>query len=277
MQCNSPIRLSEGDAKGTFVPCGKCIPCLQTRRNDWSTRLQLELEDASDAHFLTLTYHDDYIPYTEEGLPSLDKEDIKLFFKRLRYKCKGFKYFLVGEYGGKYYRPHYHFIIFNTGLSQDDCLNTISQAWCLPYSFQPIGMVHIGTATVASIHYTTKYMLDKAVTRYEDEYNVIPSFTMCSKGIGKSYIEKNWDFHKADYKRQYIPMRGNIKARMPRYIKDKIYTTGEKEAFGHFIINKQDEKDRKDNFRDYRIRPAKAVRHDEITKKRHLINSKNKL
>ena len=42
------------------VPCGKCAACMQRKRSEWSVRLQNELQYASSAAFITLTYSDEY-------------------------------------------------------------------------------------------------------------------------------------------------------------------------------------------------------------------------
>ena len=61
-QCISPIRLKTPDKPKPFrdVPCGKCAACMQRKRSEWSVRLQNELQYASSAAFITLTYSDEY-------------------------------------------------------------------------------------------------------------------------------------------------------------------------------------------------------------------------
>ena len=61
-QCISPIRLKTPDKPKPFrdVPCGKCAACMQRKRFEWSVRLQNELQYASSAAFITLTYSDEY-------------------------------------------------------------------------------------------------------------------------------------------------------------------------------------------------------------------------
>lgn len=60
--CLKPISLTKTKVS---VPCGRCFNCLQRKRSHWSIRMQKELETAENATFLTLTYDDDNLPYTE--------------------------------------------------------------------------------------------------------------------------------------------------------------------------------------------------------------------
>ena len=100
------------------VPCGRCLECLKDRVNSWFFRLYNEQKNAKTALFITLTYDDEHLSYTDNGSMCLNYKDTQLFWKRLRKaQPKGdpkIRYFLVGEYGSKTHRPHYHAILFNT-------------------------------------------------------------------------------------------------------------------------------------------------------------------
>lgn len=134
------------------VPCGKCVQCLQRKRSDITFRLSQELKHCSDAYFVTLTYSPkakysrrrlEYYPVMLEverdgykfGLLSVDH--VQKFLKRFRKHAskhyqtlkENFKYFVVGEYGSKNHRPHYHLILLNTGLSFTDVNNLVRMSW----------------------------------------------------------------------------------------------------------------------------------------------------
>lgn len=47
------------------VPCGKCVVCLRKRKSDYAARLQREVKNASNMHFVTLTYNNMHIPICE--------------------------------------------------------------------------------------------------------------------------------------------------------------------------------------------------------------------
>ena len=102
-----------GNSKGLLetFPCGKCLPCRITRRQEWTARLLLEMKTSYAIWFITLTYQEPRLP----RLGSLRKKELQGFLKRLR-KNTGlkFRYFAAGEYG-KNGRAHYHLLVFADG------------------------------------------------------------------------------------------------------------------------------------------------------------------
>lgn len=113
---------------------------------------------------------------------SLAKRDVQLFFKRLRKsqpEGTSIKYYTVGEYGGKTFRPHYHAIVFNAAI------NTIQDAW-------QMGTVHYGTVSGASIGYTLKYMAKISRIPLHSNDDRVPEFALMSKGLGEAYLKKKW-------------------------------------------------------------------------------------
>ena len=127
------------DGRKEFVPCGKCNFCLESRRAEWSFRLRQELKVSTSAHFLTLTYEDQKLPRTADGLGTLLKSDLQKFFKRLRKESVNkLRYYAVGEYGTNTERPHYHALLFN--CENKVLEETLVTVWSL-------GQVQIGTVT----------------------------------------------------------------------------------------------------------------------------------
>jgi len=191
-------------------------------RNQWAIRLEQELKHSKEAYFVTLTYHDDYIPLGDKNIPSLSKIDAKKLIKSLRKrtKKKGIKYFLVGEYGEKSFRPHYHVLLFNTGMSALATQKYLLESW-------QKGQIDIGTVTEASIRYCTKYMIQQ----YDVSEWVEPPFRLMSNGIGKGYIESRTlqSYHKRDLSRDFITKANGTKHSLPRYYKEKLYTKRERE------------------------------------------------
>lgn len=59
--CLNPIHVVD-DSKDVVVPCGKCAGCLLHKSNDWSFRLQDEIQHSKYSVFFTLTYNNDYLP-----------------------------------------------------------------------------------------------------------------------------------------------------------------------------------------------------------------------
>lgn len=233
MLCISPLSLPRPNGKGNkdriIVPCGKCASCLTNRRNDWSVRLKIEHKNSSSAFFITLTYdelnvkyneHVDYdtgeIRYTQTVL----KEDLQRYIKRIR-KYSECRYYAVGEYGTNTHRPHYHILLFNYDI---DYLHKLSDSW-------PYGHIQIGTVSDSSIMYTCKYHVNR--TEYPAHAN--PSFCLMSRrpGIGAVYGNKMYEYHEG-LDRNYYPDQNGIKRRLPRYLRDKLYSEQEREHLSTF-------------------------------------------
>jgi hypothetical protein len=89
--------------------CRKCLPCLITRRQEWTGRLLLEMRSSIYTYYVTLTYG----PHTLPSQNTLVKKDLQDYIKRLRFHIGSeLRYFACGEYGEKRGRPHYHILIF---------------------------------------------------------------------------------------------------------------------------------------------------------------------
>lgn len=213
MQCtNQKTIYVPGVSTPMNVPCGKCIPCLISKRMDWSLRLSEEHRVSKSAHFVTLTYDQKHIRTDR----SLCKRDLQLYLKRLRKKDESsrIRYYATGEYGSKSGRPHYHLLLFNSVETN------IRTAW-VDSGGKSIGTVHIGRVLPASIAYVTKYMIQK--DSYPDGMEK-PFATMSrAYGIGGHYLSDSMvEWHRAD-DRNYIIRPGNFKGRLPRFYRDKIW------------------------------------------------------
>jgi len=195
------------------VPCGKCIPCLISKRQEWVLRLEREHRVSKSAHFVTLTYDQKHLRTNH----SLDKRDLQLYLKRLRKKDESerIRYYAVGEYGSRSGRPHYHLILFN---SNED---NIRGAWVDVHGKQ-IGLVHVGQVSGASIAYVTKYVIQKGEPVAEGKER--PFATMSRRyGLGGHYLSDEmveWHRHNDA---NYVAVPDNGKARLPRFYRDKIW------------------------------------------------------
>lgn len=111
-------------------PCGHCYECLSRKRSDWSLRLQEQKKFTNVAYHAILTYNNENLPRTSNGLPNVSKRDCQLFLKRLRhvFPDRKLSYFLVSEYGTRTQRPHYHIILFNVPNLPNDLMVDILQS-----------------------------------------------------------------------------------------------------------------------------------------------------
>lgn len=212
-----PITIVQKEYGRTLsVPCGKCLRCRNRRASSWSFRLMQEEKSHFTAWFLTLTYAAENLPISKNGFMTLQKRDVQLFMKRLR-KAHApghkLKYYVCGEYGTKKKRPHYHMILFGASVEK------IQPAWNM-------GEIYYGTVTGASIGYTLKYMCKPAKPKKFARDDRNPEFSLMSKFLGINYVTENtkrWH-HQRLLERFYVNIEGGIKASMPRYYRDKIYS-----------------------------------------------------
>lgn len=223
--CISPLTLirevSTIDGNRTnVVPCGKCPECLRARANAWAFRIYQEMKHSSFPKFITLTYEN--APQTFNGLDTLHKKDFQDFMKRLRKATTNkLKYYACGEYGTETERPHYHLLLLNQPKLWTLDPKYIEKHW-------KHGQIHIGDANMKTIHYTLKYMMKgKTVgqTELDDRQNV---FSLMSKGMGIQYLTEAQKTYLTTNKHGFITLEGGIKAAMPKYYKDKIYTQSQK-------------------------------------------------
>ena len=206
------------------VPCGSCLPCRIKRIQDWTLRLMFELNYWDRAVFTTLTYSDDYIEKLRQpsGGYSLDKEDLTLFLKRLRYyHSDKIKYLACGEYGDLSGRPHYHLIIYGIGLSDrysPDNRSYLSDDMVIERSW-PYGMVNNGFVTINSCRYVVGYVAKKTLGNKSKEFygDLLPPFIRMSKGIGLKFFEDHLDY----FRKGFISFNGKD-INLPRYFYDRI-------------------------------------------------------
>jgi len=147
--------------------------------------------------------------------------------KRLRKhdQSKNIRFYAVGEYGSKTFRPHYHAIIFNVLDA-----NNYIKSW-------NYGRLSVDEVTTASIHYVTKYVINRFDHSND---NLLPPFALMSRnpGIGRNYVNKTARFHRKA--RKLSVMHDGVKIKMPRYIREKIFSKIEIEAM---ILERQNAAD----------------------------------
>lgn len=235
-QCITPFLVKQKLSNSQIpVPCNKCPACLARRVSAWSFRLMQEEKVCTNCFFLTLTYDTAKVPITKNGFMSLSKRDCQLFLKRLRkghwsnnYDGAPVKYYLVGEYGGKTRRPHYHCLIYNVKL------DLVQGAW-------NNGQIHYGKVSGASVGYTLKYM-NKPPFRHHVNDDRQPVFALMSKGLGKAYLTPRMcDYHRGDLLNNVCcVLEGGKKVSMPRYYKDKIYSDEDRLVISGYFKRKFD-------------------------------------
>lgn len=228
------------DKENILIPCGKCLGCRLDYSRKWADRMMLELETEKKGIFLTLTYDDDHIPFseTDDGKLSytLEKRDCQLFIKRLRkyYSDIRIRFFLAGEYGSQTFRPHYHCILFGICIDDvGDCvihgMNELNQPYYVSDKIAKIwknGFVLLSDVSWATCAYVARYVVKKATGVDKDIYLSIgkrPEFVLMSRrpGIGAKYFEEHKDCIDLSNINLSTP-DGGLKISIPKYYLKKI-------------------------------------------------------
>lgn len=208
MNCPYPIWVAPSGVS-VQVPCGKCLICLENKRNEWAFRLEREARSCKITRFVTLTYHDGVLPAA-----GVSKRHVQLWLKRLRKRLgERMRYYLVGEYGSKHGRPHYHALLFNCG---DDA--AVRSAWT--YRGRSLGIVDVRPVSTGRIRYITKYVIQR-VDHVGDRRK---PFALMSRayGIGGMYLtDEMVAWHRSGMKN--YAMDCAVRVRLPRFYKDKIW------------------------------------------------------
>ncbi len=221
--------------KSLSLPCGQCVGCRLERSRQWAIRCMHEAQMHTQNCFITLTYDDAHLPSDR----SLHYRDFQLFIKRLRKRYPGrrIRYYMAGEYGENFGRPHWHACIF--GLDFDDKkLWKRTSANSLLYRSEnlellwPFGYSSIGDVTFESAAYVARYIMKKVTGKNAAEHyqeidpdtgeitNRTPEFTKMSlkPGIGYEWYKQ---YTSDVYPHDYVVVRGK-KVKPPKYY-DKKY------------------------------------------------------
>ena len=165
--------------------------------------------------FLTLTYNPEHLPVNG----NLDYRAVTLFIKRLRkvlnstsYNGK-LKYYLCGEYGENFSRPHYHVILFGFNFTakirykgKENSVESLSPELYSSTFLTDLwdqGHCSIGNVSYQSCMYVAKYVTKKVTGRNKDSHyqrilddgeiiSVEPEQARMSRknAIGKEWIQK---------------------------------------------------------------------------------------
>lgn len=168
--CSNPSKLPNGQ----MFACRKCGLCRNRYIEDWVGRCIAESKTASATSVVTLTYGDSQ---WEEGDGSAEPAshyrdgrdisedqkiqarllayaDVQRYFKRLRKAKFEFKFFVVGEYGSKKGRAHWHVLFFwRDGFPKHPVrMNFRDPFWKHGWSFWDDGI------DANSVRYVCKYL-----------------------------------------------------------------------------------------------------------------------
>ncbi len=260
--------------KSLSLPCGQCVGCRLERSRQWAIRCMHEAQMHTQNCFITLTYDDAHLPSDR----SLHYRDFQLFIKRLRKRYPGrrIRYYMAGEYGENFGRPHWHACIF--GLDFDDKkLWKRTSANSLLYRSEnlellwPFGYSSIGEVTFESAAYVARYIMKKVTGKNAAEHyqeidpdtgeitNRTPEFTKMSlkPGIGYEWYKQ---YTSDVYPHDYVVVRGK-KVKPPKYY-DKKYKIDNPYEFDELLYIR--EKSAKLNYADNT--PERLLVKEQVTK-----------
>jgi hypothetical protein len=221
--------------KSLSLPCGQCIGCRLERSRQWAIRCMHEAQMHDQNCFITLTYDDAHLPSDR----SLHYRDFQLFIKRLRKRYPGrrIRYYMAGEYGENFGRPHWHACIFGLDFDDKKLWKRTSSNSLLYRSKElellwPFGYSSIGDVTFESAAYVARYIMKKVTGKNAAEHykeidpdtgeitNRKPEFTKMSlkPGIGYEWYKQ---YTTDVYPHDYVVVRGK-KVKPPKFY-DKKY------------------------------------------------------
>ncbi len=233
------------------LKCGQCSGCRLEHSRQWAMRMYHEASLWPQNSFITLTYDDDNVPSDR----SLDFDHWTLFAKRLRKKYAQYEYtswinpdtgrlnhtrkqthfirfYMAGEYGELFDRPHYHACLFNHDFPDKVPLKTENGITLFTSAeletLWPYGFSSVGTLTFDSAAYCARYVMKKINGELADDHYFdsstgvwrVPEGSRMSRGSG---IGSGWfdQYHGETYRDDYIIINGH-KVQPPQFY-DKKY------------------------------------------------------
>ena len=149
---------------GNRAACGQCTSCRINHKLRWMGRMALESKYAypgTPGSFITLTYKDEELP--KDG--SLDRTHLKKFIQKLKERVAPTeRYFAVGEYGTKFFRPHFHVIHFG-GFGNEAWNRIYESCWSTKRGMR--GFVQTSPANINRQSYVTGYVTKKLDGRHQ--------------------------------------------------------------------------------------------------------------
>ena len=220
MQCYKGIQV-----RGSLVPCGQCMNCRINAGRAWTSRMLMEQSMTQEVSwFVTLTYDEDHVPRTVEGVQTLRKREFQDWIRTTNRRAGPFRYYAVGEYGDDTMRPHYHMAIFpQPGRAGPIVTDHWDHGFTSAYDLS-----HTRARYLAN--YTTKKLTKDTDQRLEAGQE--PEFRSSSTrpGLGAAFVPVVVSHYRSGAGQAVLEERGDVERvvrfgqkvyPIPRYILDK--------------------------------------------------------
>lgn len=226
--------VQRNDYNTLTIPCGQCSGCRLKKSRDWAIRCVHEKQMHKRSCFCTFTYSPENLPPHN----TLVYRDFQLLMMRIRKAHgKGITFYMAGEYGETFGRPHYHALLFGLDFPDRIYLRTTPSGAKIYRSptletHWTLGFSSVGDLTFESAAYVARYIMKKRNGDGEKrDYKILDldtgeivskrkEFNQMSRarGIGASWLAK----YAADvYTTGKVIIRGH-KNNPPRYY-DKLF------------------------------------------------------
>lgn len=241
MRCVSPVSAWQTDSgeivfaergkirRSLTLRCGQCIHCRLERSRQWAIRGMHESQLYDFNSFINLTYSDEHLP--EDC--SLNYIHFQKFMRRVRKHFKmRVRFYMCGEYGERYGRPHFHACLFNCFFEDRYYWRMSDSGFPLYRSptlekLWPFGHCEVGDVSFDSVAYIARYICKKVTGPAADDhyrivdpdtgeiFNRVPEFTRMSlkPGIGADWYKK---FRSEVYPLDRVVVNGK-EVKPPRY------------------------------------------------------------
>lgn len=155
----------------------------------------------SDSRAILKKSPSEFFPGRDGKCRTVWKKDVQLWIKRGRTQMMrdygenyDFSYYCTSEYSPRWLRPHYHLLFF--GIDLDQFNKYFGFEWQRSKGYTFASQIHYdlnsGDSPASVCNYVTKYCSKGSFENPRvAEGTVMPTFHLCSKGIGKEWIVQN--------------------------------------------------------------------------------------
>lgn len=183
-------------------------------------RLLYELSEFPNSIFVTLTFDNPSLSRFSDN----PNKSLLLFLDRIRKKYgKQVRHWFVAEYGKKRGRLHFHGILFDINIGNDEL-----------FSLWKYGNTFVGYANEITAKYIVKYL-----TKDDTKGLKCPPRVVTSKGIGSSFLQTSeCQLLKATLSTAMSV--GGFKIPLPRYYINSMYDKSDMEKISYYLYMESD-------------------------------------